>query len=82
MKHYYSLKQWRTIANLMIYKEKGKCKVHRLRVISLCEADLNFCWVSIEEQQCRNPETKKHYIQANTEEFPAEKHRPSPYWKK
>ena len=29
IKHHYSLKRWRTIANLMIYKEKDNCKIHR-----------------------------------------------------
>ena len=44
IKHKYSLKRWKTIVNMMIYKEQGNVKIHRLRVIHLYEADLGFLW--------------------------------------
>jgi hypothetical protein len=44
IKHKYSLKRWKTIVNMMIYKEEGNVKIHRLRVIHLYEADLGFLW--------------------------------------
>ena len=39
LKRRYSLKRWKTIVNMMIYKEPGNAKIHRLRVIHLYEAD-------------------------------------------
>jgi hypothetical protein len=44
IKHRYSLKRWKTIVNMMIYKEHGNVKIHRLRVIHLYEADLSLLW--------------------------------------
>jgi hypothetical protein len=44
IKHKYSLERWKTIVNMMIYKEQGNVKIHRLRVIHLYEADLGFLW--------------------------------------
>ena len=44
IKHCYSLKQWQTIMNNMIYKEPGNVKIHRLRVIHIYEADLALMW--------------------------------------
>ena len=44
IKHKYSLERWKTIVNMMIYKEAGNVKIHRLRVIHLYEADLGFLW--------------------------------------
>jgi hypothetical protein len=41
MKHRYSLTRWKTIVSMMIYKEPGNVKIHRLRVIHLYEADLS-----------------------------------------
>ena len=41
MKHRYSLLRWKTVVNMMIYKEPGNVKIHRLRVIHLYEADLS-----------------------------------------
>ena len=38
----YSLERWKTIVNMMIYKEPGNAKIHRLRVIHLYEADYGF----------------------------------------
>ena len=37
------LKRWKNAVNIMIEKDKGSPKLHRLRVIQLMEADLNFC---------------------------------------
>jgi exonuclease III len=34
--------RWKKVANFMIFKEPGNTKIHRLRVIHLYEADLNF----------------------------------------
>jgi hypothetical protein len=42
LKHSYSFKQWKNVVNVMIKKEPGKSKVHRLRVIHIYEADHNF----------------------------------------
>jgi hypothetical protein len=44
IKHRYSLRRWKTIVNMMIYKEHGNVKIHRLRVIHLYEADLSLLW--------------------------------------
>ena len=44
IKHRYSYERWKTIVNMMIYKEEGNIKIHRLRVIHLYEADLGFLW--------------------------------------
>ena len=35
IKHRYVLQRWKTIVNMMIYKELGNIKIHRLRVIHL-----------------------------------------------
>ena len=40
--HGYSLLRWRNIVNMMILKEENNFKIHRLQVIHLYEADLNF----------------------------------------
>ena len=37
----YVLERWKTIVNMMIFKEHGNFKIHRLRVIHLYEADFN-----------------------------------------
>ena len=37
----YSYKRWKQIINMMIYKETGNVKIHRLQVIHIYEADLN-----------------------------------------
>ena len=42
--HRYSLKRWKTIVNMMIYKEPGNVKIHRLRVIHIYEADQSTLW--------------------------------------
>ena len=42
IRHNYSLERWRKIVNMMIYKEEGNVKIHKLRVLHLYEADLNF----------------------------------------
>ncbi|OEU15138.1 hypothetical protein FRACYDRAFT_239817 [Fragilariopsis cylindrus CCMP1102] len=44
IKHKYSLERWKTIVNMMIYKEPGNVKIHRLRVIHIYEADLSLLW--------------------------------------
>jgi hypothetical protein len=41
MKHRYLLTRWKTIVNMMIYKESGNVKIHRLRVIHLYKADVS-----------------------------------------
>ena len=38
-----ALKIWKNAVNIMIEKDKGSPKLHRLRVIELMEADLKFC---------------------------------------
>ena len=41
LKFSHSYKPWRTIVNVMILKEPGNTKIHRLRVIHIYEADYN-----------------------------------------
>ena len=43
--HYqYCLKRWKTIVNMMIYKEQSNVKIHRLRVIHLYKANQSTLW--------------------------------------
>ena len=44
IKHQYSFKRWKTIVNMMIYKEEGNVKIHQLRVIHIYEADMSLLW--------------------------------------
>lgn len=37
----YVLDRWKTVVNVMIFKEQGNYKIHRLRVIHIYEADFN-----------------------------------------
>jgi hypothetical protein len=41
LSHGYALQRWKTVVNIMIFKEPGNHKIHRLRVIHLYEADYN-----------------------------------------
>jgi hypothetical protein len=40
-KHCYVLDRWKDVTNIMIFKEPGNFKIHRLRVIHIYEADYN-----------------------------------------
>jgi hypothetical protein len=42
LRHAYSYTRWKNVVNVMIEKEPGNSKVHRLRVIHIYEADYNF----------------------------------------
>jgi hypothetical protein len=42
LQHSYSYHRWKNVVNVMIQKEPGNSKVHRLRVIHIYEADCNF----------------------------------------
>jgi hypothetical protein len=42
MEHEYVYPRWKTVVNVMIEKEPGNAKIHRMRVIHLYEADYNF----------------------------------------
>jgi hypothetical protein len=42
LKHSYSYQRWQNVVNIMIEKEPGNSKVHRLRVIHIYEAEYNF----------------------------------------
>jgi hypothetical protein len=42
LRHSYSYHRWKNVVNVMIQKEPGNSKVHRLRVIHIYEADYNF----------------------------------------
>jgi hypothetical protein len=42
MKHGYVYPRWKTVVNVMIEKEPGNTKIHRMRVTHLYEADYNF----------------------------------------
>lgn len=41
LRNTYVLNRWRKIVNVMIFKEPGNYKIHRLRVIHIYEADFN-----------------------------------------
>ena len=41
IKHVYSFHRWQTIVNVMILKEPGNNKIHRLRVLHIYEHDYN-----------------------------------------
>jgi hypothetical protein len=41
IRHSYSYKRWHKVATFMIRKDPQASKIHRLRVIHMCEADLN-----------------------------------------
>jgi hypothetical protein len=59
IKHKYSFKSWKTIVNMMIYKEQSNVKIHRLRVIHLYEADLGFLWGAKWEKAMRTAVNEK-----------------------
>ena len=44
VKNEYVLQQWLDVANLMILKEEGNYKAHRLRITHLYEAGFSHCW--------------------------------------
>lgn len=44
MKYQYVLERWKQVTNMMIYKERGNVKIHRLRIIHLYKADLSLFW--------------------------------------
>jgi hypothetical protein len=39
--HGYSFDRWKVIINVMLLKEPNNPRIHRLRMIHLCEADFN-----------------------------------------
>jgi hypothetical protein len=41
VRHRFTFERWKTIVNVMIQKEVGNTKIHRLRVIHIYEADFN-----------------------------------------
>jgi hypothetical protein len=41
IRHSYVLDRWKRVVNVMIFKEHGNYRIHRLRVIHIYEADLN-----------------------------------------
>ena len=42
IKHKYLYERWKQNVNMMIYKEVGNIKIHRLQLIHIYEADFNF----------------------------------------
>ena len=44
IKHEYVLERWKNVTNMMIYKEAGNIKIHRLRIIYLYKADMSLMW--------------------------------------
>ena len=40
-------KRWKVAVDIMAEKDKGSPKIHRLRIIQIIEADLNFCLSTI-----------------------------------
>ena len=59
-KHKYSFDRWKTIVNMMIYKEPGNSFINKLRVIHIYEADLSFLL------GCKWKEALKHSINEGT----------------
>lgn len=41
LRNTHTLDRWKTVTNMMIFKEPGNFKIHRLRVIHIYEADFN-----------------------------------------
>jgi hypothetical protein len=66
IKHWYSLKRWKTVVNMMIYKEQGNVKIHRLRVIQLYEAALSLLWGVKWREGMHKALKTKSFTKANT----------------
>lgn len=58
--HWYSLKRWKIIINMMIYKVPGNVKIHRLQVIHFYEADQSALWGENRVKACSKPSTLKY----------------------
>ena len=54
----YVLTRWKTIINMMIFKEPGNFKIHRLRIIHIYEADFNLILAVKWRQLLRSADTK------------------------
>jgi hypothetical protein len=61
IKHRYSYERWKTIVNVMIQKEPGNTKIHRLRVIHIYEADFN-CLLGVKCKQLLHYATSKKNV--------------------
>jgi hypothetical protein len=57
LQHAYSFSHWKNVVNVMIEKDHGNSKVHRLRVIHLYEADYNFLLQAKWQNLISNAET-------------------------
>ena len=52
IKHGHTLNGWKNVLNVVIEKEPGNCKIHKLRVIHLFEADLSL-FLSVKWKQAQ-----------------------------
>lgn len=59
LKQSYSYDRWKHVVNVMIQKDPGTSKVHRLRVIHIYEADYNFLLQAKWRALLQNAEKKK-----------------------
>jgi hypothetical protein len=69
--HGYSLQRWQHVVNVMILKEAGDHRIHRLRVIHLFEADYSLILSVKWRQQIYAADKQKLTIQVNTAVIPA-----------
>ena len=53
VKYGYVLERWKEVCNMMIFKEPGNIKIHRLRIIHLYEADLSLTWCESKDSASR-----------------------------
>jgi hypothetical protein len=59
LQHSYSYERWKNVVNVMIAKEPGNSKIHRLRVIHIYEADYNFLLQVKWRELIRHAESKQ-----------------------
>jgi hypothetical protein len=57
--HSYSYERWKNVVNVMIAKEPGNSKIHRLRVIHIYEADYNFLLQAKWRELIKHAESKQ-----------------------
>ena len=53
-----ALTRWKNAVNIMIEKDKGSPKLHRLRLVKLMEADLKFCLSTVFRKRMMDFATK------------------------
>jgi len=56
--------RWKQIVNIMIFKDQGNFKIHRLRIIHLYEADLNL-FMAVKWRQLLQTADQKSFVNTN-----------------